>query len=105
MREMTHDEWERVADAMVVWTGKGELAWPQPDDARVIARFGSVSANELLPVLRTLYDEFYASDAHLKAASLPEMYAMASAQFRERHPLAGSSMVDALAWCYTFDYK
>jgi len=84
MIEMTHEEWKRVADAMVVWTGKGELAWPQPDDSRVIARFGSDSANELLPVLRTLYDEFYESDAHLKAANLPEMYAMASAQFREK---------------------
>jgi len=105
MSEMTHEQWERVADAMVVWTGKGELAWPQLDDSRVIARFGSESASELLPVLRKLYEEFYASDAHLKAASLSEMSAIASAQFRENYPLARPSTVDALAWCYTFDYK
>jgi hypothetical protein len=104
MRKMTQDEWDRVADAIVVWTGKGELAWPQLDEARVLARFGP-GVQELLPVLRELYDDFYLSDARWRAADLAEMAEMARARFRDRYPLLRPSAVDALAWCYTFDYK
>jgi len=89
----------------VVWTGKGELAWPQLDDSRVLARFGPDRADQLLPVLRELYEDFYTSDAHRKAGSLSEMGAMASERFRRKYPLVKTSAVDALAWCYTFDYK
>jgi hypothetical protein len=105
MRDMTQGEWDRVADAIVVWTGKGELAWPQVDDSRVLARFGRNGADELLPVLRELYEDFYTSDAHLRADNLSEMAALASAQFRRKYPFMKQAAVDALAWCYTFDYK
>jgi len=104
MRDMTQGEWDRVADAIVVWTGKGELAWPQVDDSRVLARFGRNGADELLPVLRELYEDFYTSDAHLRADNLSEMAALASAQFRRKYPFMKQAAVDALAWCYTFDY-
>lgn len=105
MREMTQDEWDRVADAIVVWTGKGELAWPRLDDSRVLARFGRNGADELLPVLREIFDDFYASDARLKADNLADMCAMASERFRRRYPQMKASAVEALVWCYTFDYK
>lgn len=98
-------DWDRVAEAIVVWTGKDRLAWPHRDDRRVVDRFGAAAAAGLLPLVRRLYDEFYDSDAHLRAASLSEMAALASADFRKKHPQLSASAIDALAWCYTFDYK
>jgi hypothetical protein len=104
MREMTQQEWDEVSDAIVTWTGKGAFAWPHLDDLRILARFGPVHGDELLALVRELYDEFYASDARL-TPDLPEMGKMASAAFRRKYPRVKSSAVDALAWCYTFDYK
>ncbi len=102
---MNLDDGGLVAEAMAVWTGQGTLAWPQLDDSRVMAHFGSDPGQRLLPLLRKLYDEFYASDAFLKANNLSEMAALASAAFREKYPAAGPAIVGALAWCYTFDNK
>ena len=105
MREMTQQQWDQVSDAIVTWTGKGAFAWPHRDDARILARFGPVEGDELLALVRELYDEFYASDARLTAPDLADMGNMASVEFSSKYPHVKPSAVDALAWCYTFDYK
>jgi hypothetical protein len=55
--------------------------------------------------LRSLEADFYSSDAHLTEPDLHAMTDRASEEFRSRHPDAPSALVDALAWCYSFDYK
>lgn len=105
MNEWSLDDEGPIAEAMAVWTGKGTLAWPQIDDARVVARFGPDVGQRLLPVLRRLYEDFYRSEASVKANGLSEMAESASAVFRKKHPTAGAAVVSALAWCYTFDHR
>jgi hypothetical protein len=39
------------------------------------------------------------------AKDLVEMGAIASAQFRQKHPEISDEAIRALAWCYTYDYK
>ena len=58
-----------------------------------------------MALVRQLVDDFYSSDAHYLAADLKEMAEIASAQFRMKHRELAEEAVQALAWCYTFDYK
>ena len=90
--------------ALVVWTGMGVTASPSREEARVIERFGEAVALDLLPRLRQLQDDFYLSTAYNTASDLKAMGDAAAEEFRRMHPEIGDE-VDALAWCYTFDWK
>jgi hypothetical protein len=101
------DNWESplLVEAVLVWTGWGQHAWPRRDDSYVINRFGSDMAADLLCVIRSLVDDFYSSDAKHVAGNLAEMERMASEEFRKKRPGIADEIVRALAWCYTFDFK
>lgn len=105
MVKMTAEEWRRVADAIVVWSGWGRGAQPHRNDESLVRHLGRQEAANLLPVVRELVDDFYSSDARYTAADLPEMARLASEQFLRKHPDSPDEAVRALAWCYTFDYK
>ncbi len=60
---------------------------------------------DLLPGVTALADSFYMSEAWSTAADLQSMGIAASAEFRKIHPEISASAVEALAWCYTYDYK
>jgi hypothetical protein len=94
-----------IGDAVVVWTGYGSSSRPERDEQRLVERFGTESAADLLPKVRALYDDFYASDAPHTAPDLVSMGKTAASRFREMHPDIPEEPVQALAWCYTFDYK
>ncbi len=91
--------------AIVVWTGWGPTSWPARNDERVVEQFGPDLAIELLPRIRKLEEEFYESDARFAAADLEEMGNIAAEQFRRAHPELSDEAIQALAWCYTYDYK
>lgn len=91
--------------AIVLWTGWGSAAWPDRDDDRLVAEYGTEIALDLVPAVHRLADEFYSTDAHSTAADLKEMGDKAAADFQARHPELGEEAVEALAWCYTFDYR
>ncbi len=96
---------ETVSEAILVWSGYGLTAWPRRDELTVVERFGEDDALDLIPAVLRLVDEFYESDAHQRVGNLAEMGNVASDRFRSIHPEISSAAVDALAWCYTFDYK
>jgi hypothetical protein len=104
MGEMNYSSRE-LAEAVRIWSGWGSNSSPSRDEKRVVQRYGGATAAKLLQIIRTLEDEFYASDARFTAAGLPEMAALASEQFMQKHPGIDQDIVDALAWCYTFDFK
>jgi hypothetical protein len=83
----------------------GRAPAPSGDDARVVAEFGEDAALDLLPRIRALEDDFYESDARHVVADLKEMGDRAADEFRVRHPEIPDGAVEALAWCYTYDYK
>lgn len=91
--------------ALIVWSGWGSTPWPLRQDAAVVEAFGAKEAPALLESIRELEDDFYSTDARLTIADLDAMAAAAAAEFRERHPELADEAVQALAWCYTFDYK
>lgn len=94
-----------LSSAIVIWTGYGHTSWPSRDEARVESAFGTNVATELVPVVRSLEEDFYRSEAHLTAVDLDSMAAEASRRFKQRHPEVSDEAIAALAWCYTFDYK
>jgi hypothetical protein len=94
-----------LAEAVRIWTGWGSTSAPNRDEGRVAQRYGPMTAAKLMPVIKSLEDEFYASDARFTAADLAEMATLASEQFIRKHPGIDKDIVDALAWCYTFDFK
>ncbi len=78
---------------------------PNRNNKRVVDRFGEQDAVKLLPLIKSLEEDFYASDAQLVAANLQEMEKLASEHFKRKHPTAAEEIVKAFAWCYTFDFK
>ena len=94
-----------VSEAIVLWLGFRIVPWPKRDESRVSERFGAEVANDLLPAVRELEDEFYESDARHKAADVEVMGEQASAEFRAAYPNLSDDAVAALAWAYTFDFK
>jgi hypothetical protein len=92
-------------EAVQLWTGWGQSMAPSRNDKRLMARFGEDVAARLLPLIKSLEDDFYSSDARLVAANLQEMEKLASERFKEKHPGIADEIVKALAWCYTFDFK
>jgi hypothetical protein len=104
MSKMTDDEWREVADAIVLWTGKGQETYPRRSDSRLTARYGTERAAKLLAVIERLEADFYSSDAR-NIRDVAEMGERASAQFRQKYPLLPARAVEAFAWCYTWDYR
>ncbi len=105
MGEMTNLNSPQLIEAVHVWTGWGRSAMPSRNDQRVADHFGVQAAAKLLPLIKSLEDDFYVSDARLSAANLQEMERLASEQFRQKHPTAAEEIVKAFAWCYTYDFK
>jgi len=96
---------ESLVRAVEVWTGWGECNAPNRSDARVEAAFGLEAAKALLPTIKFLEQEFYRSKAHLVAEDLPQMKDLASRDFRANYPELSERIANALAWCYTYDFK
>src|SRR5689334_11725817 len=83
---MTADEWNRLGEAIVVWTGWGRSSFPSRDEARLANHFGPGVAAELLPLIRELEDDFYSSDARLTAVDLANMARISMDEFMKKHP-------------------
>lgn len=75
-----------LSEAIVVWTGKGEHAWPHRDESRVAARLGKELAVDLVPRIHVLHDEFYEPDARNTARDLQQMGDRAAAEFQSAIP-------------------
>jgi len=107
MRSVTPSS-EAVSRAIVVWTGydaRVEFGKPERDDARLVDMFGETAAFDLLPIVKSLQQDFYTSTASNTVAGLREMGDHAANEFKGRHPDLSDDAVAALAWCYTFDWK
>jgi hypothetical protein len=78
---------------------------PLRRDQTLTERFGAEVAGKLLPVVKFLEEEFYLSDAKSTAPNLSEMGELAVRDFRRRHPEMPDKIAEALAWCYTFDFR
>ncbi|MGB3411970.1 MAG: hypothetical protein WBA45_12330 [Microthrixaceae bacterium] len=102
MDDLNTDE---LSEAVVLWTGFGETSWPVRDEERVVRRFGSEAAATLVSEICSLNDDFYESDAALHETSLAEAGRKAAHRFAVRHPQVSEAAVQALTWCYTFDWK
>lgn len=94
-----------LVEAVLVWTGWGREIRPTRNVSALTNHFGAEVASELLPVIKFIADEFYATDAKYVAADLEEMERMAVTDFKMKYPSVAEEIVKALAWCYTFDFK
>ena len=101
---MTPEEWRQLGEAIVIRSGYGRRSFPARDDDAVVAHFGKDVADTLLPVVRQLEQEFYASEAY-KLGDLAEVERTAMQDFALKHPELSEQAVRALGWCYTYDYK
>ena len=100
----SHDA-DIVSRAIIVWTGWDVRSWPLREDVAITDAFGGEAAEALLVRIHELKDDFYASDARFTVADLHEMGQKAASDFRAKHPEFDENAIQALAWCYTFDYK
>jgi hypothetical protein len=91
--------------AVIIWTGWGQASRPLRDEGHLVKEFGQMAAADLMPRIRALEYEFYASDARFLAANLEEMGDMVANDFRQQHPEVPEDVIQALTWCYTWDFK
>lgn len=105
MEEVDLNDAKLVSEAIVVWTGKGISTWPERDEQRLVDEYGSATAKILMPIVRRLHDEFYSTEARFQSMDILEIGEIAAADFRKRHPEISESAVEALAWCYMYDFK
>ena len=98
MVAMTPSEWRRVGEAIVVWSGWGQASHPLRDERLVMRHFGHSAAIQLLPVVRSLVDDFYSSDARYSAMDLAEMGRLSFDEFAKKYPELPRDAVSALAW-------
>ncbi len=94
-----------IVEAVIVWTGWGRGMMPNREDSLLFKHFGKAVTATLLPIIKSLEDDFYSSDARFKADNIQEMGELSSAQFRKKHPEIADEIVSAFAWCYTFDFR
>jgi len=94
-----------LSNAIVVYTGWHRAPIPARDDARVVEEFGEEEALDLLPRVHALENDFYRSEARRLARDIQRMGDQAADEFRKRHPEVSEDAIQALAWCYTYDYK
>lgn len=94
----------RVSEAVVIWTGHGSAMSPVRDESRVEDRFGELAV-DLMPLVRALDDDCYDSDARHVAIDEADMARRAKADFQALHPEVSEAAAEALAWCYTYDYR
>ncbi len=95
----------QLVEAVLLWTGWGRNAVPLRDDSLLASHFGDELASKLLKVIKSLEDDFYASDARFAAADLEEMEKLSVAEFKGKHPAVADEISKAFSWCYTFDFK
>ena len=105
MVEMNKNNPAELVDAVRCWTGCGDSAMPSRNDAKLLERFGHEKGTSLLNEIKNLEDDFYLSDAHLVAADIQDMARRCAEDFKRKRPGIAEEIVNAFAWCYTFDYK
>lgn len=96
---------QELSEAIVIWSGWRRATWPTRDESLVVDHFGADLAADLLVALRRLEEDFYSSNARHVVSDLTEMAELAADEFRTMHPEIAEEAVQALAWCYTYDYK
>jgi hypothetical protein len=92
-------------EAILIWLGGRDVAWPNVDDGAVLRRFGAKMAPIVLEKLRNLEVEFYESDACWRCSSLAEMGQLAIEDFRTRHPEISEKAASEFARRYVYDHK
>jgi hypothetical protein len=70
MDEMSDREWNELAEAIVVWTGKGSLKYPTRSESRLAERFGQDAVAKLLPTIGKLVAVFYARDGQVGVSAV-----------------------------------
>ena len=105
MDKINPSDFSQLIEAVLIWTGWGRSIVPQRNDILLVNNFGAETASKLKPIIKSLEDEFYSSEARNIAANLEEMGKMAAEQFKSKHPEIPDQIVKAFAWCYTYDYK
>lgn len=94
-----------ISDAVIIWTGWKTHAWPIRDDDRIISAFGPELGPQIVAEVHALEADFCSSRARLTVSDLVEMGEQAANEFGRRNPKVSEEAVQALKWCYTFDYK
>jgi hypothetical protein len=103
--EMNREYSADLIDAVRCWTGWGDSALPNRNDARLLERFGREKGTALLSEIKVLEDDFYLSDAYLVAVDIQDMAKRCGEDFKRKRPEVVEEIVNAFVWCYTFDYK
>lgn len=96
---------EELSRAIVLYTGRGGGSpFPTRSLERLAQYFDVLEAADLANEIAHLEEEFYEVQP-TDLESLNESADRAAAVFASRHPELTEEAVDALRWCYTYDWK
>lgn len=69
------------------------------------AHFSAEIASKVLPVMKAMMTEFFASDALFNTRDLVEMTDMATRNFRAKHPEVTDEILQDMDWLYSFSMR
>ncbi|MEZ5654250.1 MAG: hypothetical protein R3E87_27255 [Burkholderiaceae bacterium] len=105
MVEMRREDWHLLGRALVLWARPPGARYPQRSDQRVLDEFGVEVGSWLVPIIKKLADDYYATDAQWTVRDLGEAGRVASDAFMARNPHVPLEAVRTLEWCFTWDFK
>jgi hypothetical protein len=94
----------QLSDAIVIYTGREISPFPARSAERLSEHFDDLTASDLVPEVTRLDEEFYQTEP-AEREPLNAAADRAAAAFVARHPDLTMDAVDALRWCYTYDWR
>jgi len=89
--------------AIVMWSGRGLRAWPTRDLSRLAEHFDPGLAADLAALVTQIEEDFWAAGPH--GELMDDGKEVATSVFQALHPAISEDALDALWWCYSYDWK
>lgn len=89
----------------MLYLGKGVTPYPTRDPRRLVDRFGSLDAADLVAYCEAVLEELYDSNPDWATENLAEATERAVAVVASRHPELSPDALASLSWSYSWDWK
>jgi len=96
-------EWQ--SEALILYLGKGITPYPQRDPQRLVDRYGSLEAADLVSYCEQVLEELYDSKPDWTTEDLSKATDRAVRAVSQRHPELSDEAINSLKWSSSWDWK
>ena len=96
---------ELQSEALMLYLGKAITPYPRRDPQRLVDRYGSLRAADLVSYCERILEELYDSKPDWTTDDLAKATARAVSAVSRRHPELSEEAIASLGWSYSWDWK